>query len=49
MHINIGAEVPVPSTPFTFCGGVGFTDSNIATTGYGFTDYKVVQQLRSSA
>jgi uncharacterized protein (TIGR02001 family) len=40
---NISAEIPVPSTPFTLYGGVGFTDSDTAstTTGYGFTDYKV--------
>jgi len=40
---NISAEIPVPSTPFTLYGGVGFTDSDTdsSTTGYGFTDYKV--------
>ena len=25
---NISAEIPVPSTPFTLYGGVGFTDSD---------------------
>ena len=40
---NISAEIPVPGTPFTLYGGVGFTDSDTASTtsGYGFTDYKV--------
>ncbi|MAZ46564.1 MAG: hypothetical protein CMM98_03205 [Rickettsiales bacterium] len=40
---NVGAEIPVPGTPFTLYGHVGFTDSDIddATTGYGFTDYKI--------
>ena len=40
---NISAEIPVPSTPFTLYGGVGFTDSDTdsSTTGYGFTDYKI--------
>ena len=40
---NVGAEVPVPQTPFTLYGGIGFTDSDVSdnTTGYGFTDYKV--------
>ena len=40
---NISAEIPVPSTPFTLYGGVGFTDSDTdsGTTGYGFTDYLV--------
>jgi uncharacterized protein (TIGR02001 family) len=40
---NISAEIPVPSTPFTLYGGVGFTNSENAnnTTGYGFTDYLV--------
>jgi uncharacterized protein (TIGR02001 family) len=40
---NVSAEIPVPSTPFTLYGGIGFTDSDIDdnTTGYGFTDYKV--------
>ena len=40
---NVSAEIPVPSTPFTLYGGVGFTNSENAdnTTGYGFTDYLV--------
>ena len=40
---NISAEAPIPNTPITMYGGVGFTDSDIAdsTSGYGFTDYKV--------
>ena len=40
---NISAEIPVPSTPFTLYGGVGFTDSDLddGTTGYRFTDYLV--------
>ena len=40
---NVSAEIPVPSTPFTLYGGVGFTDSEVDsnTTGYGFTDYLV--------
>jgi uncharacterized protein (TIGR02001 family) len=40
---NISAEIPVPTTPFTLYGGVGFTDSDTAdsTTGAGFTDYLV--------
>lgn len=40
---NISAEIPIPSTPFTLYGGVGFTDSDTADaiTGYGFTDYLV--------
>ena len=40
---NVSAEAPIPGTPFTVYGGIGFTDSDSAdnTTGYGFTDYKV--------
>ncbi|MFL2679465.1 hypothetical protein CBE37_03395 [bacterium TMED277] len=40
---NVGAEIPVPTTPFTLYGHVGFTDSDTdsTTTGYGFTDYKI--------
>ena len=40
---NVGAELPVPSTPFTLYGHVGFTDSDTdgSLSGYGFTDYKV--------
>ncbi len=40
---NVSAEIPVPTTPFTLYGHVGFTDSDADdnTTGYGFTDYKV--------
>ena len=40
---NVSAEAPIPSTPLTLYGGIGFTDSDTAdtTTGYGFTDYKV--------
>ena len=40
---NISAEIPIPSTPFTLYGGVGFTDSEVSdsTSGYGFTDYKI--------
>ena len=40
---NVGAEIPVPGTPFTLYGHVGFTDSDTdsTTTGYGFTDYKI--------
>ena len=40
---NVSAEIPVPSTPFTLYGGVGWTDSDTASTptGYGFTDYLV--------
>ncbi len=40
---NISAEIPVPTTPFTLYGGVGFSDSDTddSTTGAGFTDYLV--------
>ena len=40
---NVGAEIPVPSTPFTLYGHVGFTDSDTDdnVTGAGFTDYKI--------
>ncbi|MBS91442.1 MAG: hypothetical protein CMM95_00090 [Rickettsiales bacterium] len=40
---NVSAEVPIPTTPFTLYGGVGFTDSDTDdnVTGAGFTDYKV--------
>ena len=40
---NVSAEAPIPGTPLTLYGGIGFTDSDGAdtTTGYGFTDYKV--------
>ena len=26
---NVSAEIPVPSTPFTLYGGVGWTDSHL--------------------